>query len=872
MVRVVWRLIRLVALFALALVIVVGGLVGWVTIRSFPQTSGTIEVAGLESPVSIERDANGIIQIYADSPHDLFLAQGYAHAQERLWQMEVWRHIGSGRLSELFGESQLETDRFIRALDWRGAAQHDLEAMRPETVAALQAYADGVNAFIEDEAGELGLPFVFMGLRAGFGGGLGGYTPEPWTPLDTAQWQKVQSWNLGGNYASEVFRVLADARLGDPTRTNELLPPYPDSAPVIAPTSSLDSDLTAVSAARPSDGTRSVGTLTPGETRALTALGRLGERVSQIAGLDMASGLASKKGIGSNNWVIGPDRSATGAALLANDPHLGIGMPSVWIMNGLHCRTVSDECPWDVAGVSFPGAPAVILGHNARIAWGATNVDPDVQDLFIETPDPDRPETHYLYQGRSTPYEERIEEIKLAGGETETLHVRETVHGPILNDVSEVLAELPDLYALRWVATAEPDLSLETFFRIDVARDFDDFRAAFEGYGTPSQNFVYADVDGHVGYVMPGLVPIRAEGDIGDRPVDGANGDHDWLGYIPFAALPVLNDPAEGRIVTANNAVVDDEYPYFIGREWDPGDRATRIIERLDEAGAGGVSLDEASAIQMDAVPIRYADIAAAMALAEPETADGREVATRIANWNGSCAPDSEGCAAYMVAEYRLLRAIFDDELGDLARDYVGSPFSWHTLLGLLDRRDDPWWDDVTTSDRVEVREEILARALDAAGADLRRDLGEPADWTWGRLHTTTWKEATLGESGILPLEWYFNRGPYAAPGAAGAPNNTYWQYEFAYDDPYDQDDVPTDDLATLFGVTNLPSYRLAIDMGDLDGARIITTTGQSGNPFADHYGDLTDEWASGAWIPLPFTREAVLAATVSTLTLSPAG
>jgi penicillin amidase len=225
-----------------------------------------------------------------------------------------------------------------------------------------------------------------------------------------------------------------------------------------------------------------------------------------------------------------------------------------------------------------------------------------------------------------------------------------------------------------------------------------------------------------------------------------------------------------------------------------------------------------------------------------------------------------------MVAEYRLLRAVFDDELGSLAREYVGSPFSWKALAAILERQEDPWWDDTTTTDRVELREEIVTRAIDAAGADLRRDLGDPAGWTWGALHTATWREATLGESGIGPLEWYFNRGPGPAGGAGGAIDNTYWRYELAYDDPYDEDDVPTDDLRTLFGVTNLPSYRLAIDMTDLDDARIVITTGQSGNPFDAHYGDLIDEWTTGGWIPLPFTPAAVDEATVSTLTLAPPG
>jgi penicillin amidase len=867
LIRSLLAVLRVLLVVLLGLVVSVGILVGWITIRSFPITDGTIEIAGLEDEVAIQRDANGIIQIYAGTPHDLFLAQGYAHAQERLWQMEVWRHIGAGRLSELFGSSQLERDRFIRTLDWRGAAERDLAAMRPETIAALEAYAEGVNAFIADNEGSLGLPFVIMGFQAGLGGGVGGYTPEPWTPLDTAQWQKVQSWNLGGNYTSEVFRVLADARLEDPARTDALFPPYPADAPVIVPTTAGGS-----TAGTGSRAARDVAALDPAEAGALVALGRLGEEVTALAGLDGASGLASGHGLGSNNWVIGPERSATGGALLANDPHLGIGMPSIWIMNGLHCRTVGDECPWDVVGVSFPGAPAVILGHNARIAWGATNTDPDVQDMFIETADPDRPTTHYLYQGESLPFETRREEIRVAGGETETIEVRETIHGPILNDVSEALADLPELYALRWVATAEIDLSLEAFFAIDVAADYEQFRAAFEGYGTPAQNFVYADVEGHIGYVMPGLVPLRPPGDLGDRPVPGEDGLHDWQGYVPRADLPALHDPPEARIVTANNAVVDDGYPYLLGREWDPGDRARRILRLLESLGTGGITLGELRAIQMDAVPLRFERLANRFARATTATEDGRAVASAVGGWNGACDRDSTGCAAYMVAEYRLLRAVFDDELGELAREYVGSPFSWRALDGILDVQEDPWWDDVLTEDRIELREEIIGTALDAAGADLRRDLGPPEDWTWGRLHTATWREGTLGASGIGPIEWYFNRGPGPVGGAAGAVNNTYWRFELAYDDPYDEEDVATDDLTTLFGVTNLPSYRLAIDLSDLDGARIVITTGQSGNPFHAHYGDLVDEWTDGESITLPFTREAVDAATVSTVTLRPPG
>jgi penicillin amidase len=275
------------------------------------------------------------------------------------------------------------------------------------------------------------------------------------------------------------------------------------------------------------------------------------------------------------------------------------------------------------------------------------------------------------------------------------------------------------------------------------------------------------------------------------------------------------------------------------------------------------------SEIQMDGAPLRARDVVLAIDGATPATDDGRAVAALISDWDGACAPESLGCAAYMAWEYRVLRGIFDDDLGELAREYVGSPVSWVALGQLLEDPTDPWWDDVTTAETTESGDAVVARAMDEAGSELRDTLGEPEGWTWGRLHTATFQEATLGESGIAPLEWYFNHGPVDVGGAAGAVDNTYYRLGRAYPDPDDPEYVPLG-LAGLFTITNLPSYRLLIDLSDLDGARIVITTGQSGNPFDRHYSDLVDPWRDGETIPLPFTRDAIAAATVATLTLAP--
>ena len=565
--------------------------------------------------------------------------------------------------------------------------------------------------------------------------------------------------------------------------------------------------------------------------------------------------------------------SATGGALLANDPHLGISMPSIWFINGLHCATVDAACPYDVAGVSFPGAPGVVLGHNARIAWGATNADPDVQDLVIETVDPVDPTRYLGPDGTSRPFTVRTETIRIKGGGSEELEVRETLHGPILNGVDERLVDAP-LLALRWTGIhpdTGPDRTLDSILALDVAHDFEAFREALSIYGAPAQNFVYADVDGHIGYQLPGWIPVRADpSDRGDRPVSGSDGTGEWTGRIPFDDLPWSLDPPEDWIVTANNAVVDEGYPAFLAQEWDPGFRAERIIDLVNLYGDDGLTVEEMGAIQVDSAPLRARDVVPWLEGAEPDTEDGATIADRISAWDGACEVDSLGCAAYLTWEFHVLRALVDDELGDLARDVVGSPISWVFLARQLEEPFGPWWDDVRTADVVETADVIVLRAMDAAGADLRAAFGAPDRWSWGRLHTATFREATIGTaSGIGPLEWYFNDGPVAVPGAAGAPNAQYYRLGRAYPDPTDPDVVPVG-IDEVFSVTNLPSYRLLIDLSDLDGARIVTTTGQSGNPFDRHYNDQIDHWRLGQSLPFPFTRAAVEAATVDLLRLVP--
>ena len=888
--RVLGRILAVLLVVVVVVAAAAGGLLAWVGARALPQTTGTLRVAGLAGSVTVYRDAAGVAQIVADSSDDLFFAQGFVHASERMWQMEVFRHIGSGRLAELFGDSQVDTDRFIRTLGWRQAAERDVAAAPADVRRALDRYAAGVNAWIAGQHGKMPLAFVVAGLESGTGGGLGGYTPEPWQPVDSAVFGKIQAWSLGGNLDAEIFRVLSDARLGSPALTDALAPALGTDGPVIVPTGAAGSfgagsklspttvvgpdtvvGRTTSPAGAPRVGTPIAAASSPVTSAATTGLLRLGAIASGIgvlAGLGASDTAFGHPGVGSNDWVVAPSKSATGHALLANDPHLGIQMPSIWYINGLRCRSVSAACPYDVEGVSFPGVPAVILGHNARIAWGATNVGPDVEDLFVETPDPTNA-ANYLYKGTSHPFTARSETITVAGGDPVTITVRETVHGPILSDVDDDLKASGALYALRWTGTTEPDGVLESFFRLDAASTFDEFRAALSTYGAPSQNFVYADVAGNIGYQVPGRIPVRPRGDLGDRPVDGASGAHDWTGWIPFDDLPGYLNPPDGIIVTANNAAVDDRYPYFIGRDWDPGWRATRIRQLLDEAAKnGGITREDLSRIQIDTRLLRADDVIPALVAARPTTADGRAVQDLLRSWDRRCDVDSRGCSAYEVTEWRLMRAVYDPWLGVLAPRYLGSDQSKTALRAFLADPKAVFWDDPNTP-TVETLDGRLAGALDAAGSELRAALGNPSRWAWGRLHRTTFQERTLGQSGIWPLEAYFDMGPYGAPGTSDAVNNITTSVGAWYPDPKDPDAKPGT-LFDAFAASTIPSYRLAIDMGDLDGARIVQTTGQSGNPLDRHYGDLIDDWLAGRTLPLPFTPDAVRREATATLTLAP--
>jgi penicillin amidase len=876
--RILFRIVKIALVLVLVLVLVVGGLLSWLVVRGFPQRDGTARIAGLSAQVRVLRDENGIANIYASSTEDLFAAQGYVHASERMWQMEVWRRIGAGRLAELFGDDQVATDRYVRTLGWRKSAEADWQVMSVEGKTALEAYTRGVNAWLDTHA-DLPLPFVVTGLQ-GAGGGLSGFRPEPWTPVDTLTWAKVQAWSLGDNMGNELLRMVLLKRGLTTEQIAELNPVYDPSRPVVAPASG------GTGFAGPARRVMSTPTATHLTAAAAGSLMSASDNLRSFIALAGAGPALA----GSNAFAIAPSRSATGAALLANDPHLDISMPSVWYLVGLHCRPVGPRCPYELAGAGFPGVPGIVLGHNARIAWGLTNVGPDVEDLFEERVDL-ADITHYMYKNESRPFEVRHEVIKVSGGADVPFDVRSTVHGAVISDVETDLqpgyVDGPQLgregyvYTLAWTATMQPDRTLDSVLAVNRAQDWDEFRAALRYFGAPSQTFVYADVDGNIGVQIPGLFPIRASGD-GAYPVSGEDGSHDWTGFVPFDELPFVYNPPDGVIVAANNMPADSSYGHFLGQEFDPGFRAARIRELL--GGDAALTVDDLRRIQGDVMLTRAAPVVNVLRDVKAATADGELLRERLVDWGADqtgqlgstptkleCATNSLGCAGYEDFEYWLLRGVFGDELGsgyeaeNAAWRYVGTELS-HELIGrMVSQPDSKWWDDTSTTDKTETRDQVIAAALDRAAGELRSALGDPQGWTWGRLHTATFREQTLGESGIAPLEWIFNRGPYPVSGSCTTVNKTCgW---IASDWPMEGDPP---NFARRFGTVSAPSYRLVIDMGKIDDATILQTTGQSGLPFDAHYGDLIGRWLSNDPVPLRWTDDRVEAGTKQTLILNP--
>lgn len=841
-----------IVLVTLAIVLAAVGY--WSVTRSFPQTSGDIAIPGLKHSVAVYRDDAGIPQITAANAHDLFEAQGYVHAQDRFWEMDFRRHVTAGRLSEMFGASQVGTDTLIRTLGWRDVAKQEVAAMDTTTRGYYQAYADGVNAYLKThKGGSISLEYAVLGLQNH------DYSPESWTVVDSVSWLKAMAWDLRANLVSEVDRALLNTSLGA-DQIADLYPPYPYAGhPTITPLGGGNDAVTTQS-----DASKRTSAQSTVAANAQAPLARLRSELASVPQLLGPAGL----GIGSNSWVVGGAHTATGKPLLANDPHLGASEPSVWYQMGLHCSTVTPACPFDVAGFSFSGMPGIIIGHNAHIAWGFTNAPADVTDLFLEKVTGDT----YEYNGQKLPLATRKETISVAGAHDVHITVRSTRHGPLVTDTMPDFTAIADYdgrdpaslgatttdatgpapayeLALEWTALT-PGTTVSALFTLDAATNWDGFRAAAAQFEVPSQNLIYADTDGNIGYQMPGKVPIRASGD-GSMPVAGWTSAHDWTGYVPFDQLPSELNPAKGFIVTANNAIVGPGYPVWLTSDWDYGYRANEITARLGAQIAHGTKLTakDMSALQDDNLD-QNADVLVPILTSLKLTGDAKRGVNLLRGWDHRDDADSAAAAYFNIFVKNLLQYAFARKMPDAAPPTGGD--RWFAVIAhLATEPDSAWWTDVDLG--LSGRDDMFAYVAKKAYQEAAQLMGgDPGHWRWGSIHTLELTNASLGTSGIGAIEALFNRGPYEVSGSSSVVNATSWNASEGYT------------------VVTLPSMRQMVDLSDFDKSTWINLTGESGHAFHPNYVDQTPLWQEHRTRPWPFTPHAVRVAAKDTLTLTP--
>ena len=811
--------IVVVTLLVLLIVIaVVGGFllyIYWGLIqRPTPKASDQTQLAGLHDRVEILLDKHGVPHVYAQSEVDLWHAQGYLHARDRLWQMEQNRRIARGTLSEIFGESALDVDRFSRIIGFRRAAQTEAAQLDAATLASVEAYVAGINAYLESNTGRWAAEFNL--LR---------FAPERWQVEDVVALFKLFAWSLSTNWESELTRLQLLAKLG-PMRAAELEPDYPTNTPVIM--AAVDSEEM---------------------TRLLSTAGLLlneYEKIKQWVGQPAA-------GMGSNSWVIAPKHSTTRRAILCNDPHLALQIPGVWYENALYSPKTS------VSGASYPGIPGVLIGHNDEIAWGLTNAFVDVQDLYLERV-ADDDASQFAYADGAEAAILIDEPIRIR--RVPELHVERVVvtrHGPVISNlVRDASDDLPPL-ALRWTGHAA-GTGLRALFRLNRALGWDAFVAALDGWGLAPQNVTYADKDGNIGYLLAGAIPMRRQ-NLGIVPAPGWDGAHEWAGMVPPHELPRLFNPSSGRIVVANNKIVGDDYHHFMGIDFLPGWRAARIEEILAEKDR--YSLRDMEEMHMDVTSKFAAALAPFFAQLNSDEPFVKVAIGYLRRWTFQLDAESTAGLIMHYAMICLLDEVYGNKLDNLGDAYLGVARSPIFLMNgyahrattklvelLAAEEESPWYTDMETQ-RHRTRDEVLYASLTKAVKLIRAELGDNARrWNWGRVHQVRYVHP-LGS--VRLFRSLFNRGPFPVGGDDTTPN----QASYAPRLP-------------LGFVQVTASYRQIYDVGMWDQAKSVTTSGQSGHPMSPNYADQITMWLEGVYHAMPWSREAVQAVARNRIELLP--
>ena len=788
-----WRWINRAASLILALVVLatLGG--GYLFYRAMPATSGVEKLPGLSAEVRVWRDHFGVPHIFAASMDDAARALGYTHASERMFQMEILRRVGQGRMAEIQGAELLGVDKFIRTVGFYREAETSFSALSPWAQKRLTAYADGVNAFLDSHKNALPPEFL-----------LAGDHPEPWKPADTLVIGKLEAYQLSQNFRLKILRSRLLKKFG-PDETNWVFP-------------------------------------TPKFGDPITTLPSLGDKHAASESIDEEIGVLTGIGRGaSNEWVIAGSRTETGKPILANDPHLDLSAPILWYL----ARIVTPE--GSVKGATIPGGPVFVLGQNDSIAWGLTTADSNVEDLFVETVDPSDPKNYLTPEGPK-PFETQEETIHVKGGADVKLTIRTTRHGAVLSDISEDAASVGgpgQAIALAFTGLGDRDTTVEAFLRINAARNWGEFLDALRLYQTPTQNLVYADVAGNIGFFNPGLVPARKSGD-GSLPVDGASGAFDWAGMIPFDQMPQLYNPAIGFAFNANNADFPPDHQPSFGFDYEETFRARRIQQFFDTISKH--SVETSAAMQADHLSLDVKEMQPFIATIAPSTDWAREAQAKLMKWDGVMAKDRPEPLIYTAFLSALHKILLEDKTGVPMGEK--GPFAATTLISLM--RDHASWCGFPGAPDPDCRK-ALGRALDDGLALLvKRDGKDMSQWEWGAEH-----QALLRHQVYAHVPLFDRLSDLSLPSSGGF---------YTLDRGGGSGAPPDMPFARMIG----GGFRGLYDLADPAKSRFMIATGESGHIFSSHYGDLTPLWNDVKSITLTGSENELKQAGGEELTLKP--
>ena len=761
-----------------------------------------LEVDGLKDTVTIHRDKWGVSHIHAQNNQDLMFTQGFIHARDRSWQMEMNRREAMGRIPELFGDIALDTDRLVRTLGFNRLARQDYEVASDEVKEYLNCYSDGVNAFFNE--GKLPIEFKLAKVK-----------PEKWSPIDSLGWGRVMSWTLSHGWSGSITRQRIIDKVGL-QKAMELSIVYPHENPVELP-----------------DGL---------EMKNLTADEMIESVAGPFLGKDMEGG-----GRGSNAWAISSKLSNTGRPILSNDTHLVLSNPNVWYLNHL-----KSEQGMHVTGASLPGVLGIMIGHNENIGWGITIAYTDVEDIFIEKIDPSEPNRYFYKDGKRTfkTIEEKIYVKGLSSPHIEK--VRYSVHGPIISGVLDKDSRCLSLCSKSLNISKASDGIL----KMNMALDYDSFSKATELINALQLNIMYSDIKGNIGLFVTGDVPIRKKGD-GQLPVDGWTGDYDWEGNIPFDEMPKLLNPNKGYIISCNNKIIDDNYPYFLGNSFMNGFRAKRLERAFSSSSK--ISIEMCKELHTDVFSIpaeRFVEgMIKGLRTAKPNV---QFIIDRLLDWDFNLDADSTVSTIYQVLIYTMIRKLVENDLGEeLTNEFIGT--GKHPLLlptsELLGHTVEALFEMLQNSQSLWLKsnKEII-NLLEDSMVDtynwLKNNLGDENNWQWGNIHQVTFRH---GMSVKKPLDKILNIGPFPV----GGDTDTVFQTAYNPSAPYH---------ATEW----CPAIRLIMDIGKWDNSFVISPPGQIGVLGSEHFDDLASIWLKGDYIPMLWSDEQVKSFSKNILKLSP--